>query len=188
MKNSKIYTYLGIAGALLVPALAVAAIDIPNVFAGGEPVSASQMNENFEAMADAIDTLETKVEALENAGLQAPIVLKHYDGPVEDLVTIYQVHSDGVVSARSMGSGLTGVTVRFDVSPTEAGARNCDGTNCSQSVARGQDGSSGVVFVPAGDFVTISFDELADGGNAKIFWQPLHGPDPSGMEPTLIDE
>jgi len=75
MKHAKLYTYLGIAGALLVPAIAVAAIEIPNVFEGGDPVSASEMNENFEVMASAIEVLEHKVEALESAGLQPPVLL-----------------------------------------------------------------------------------------------------------------
>src|SRR5688500_5030725 len=107
MKHSKLYTHLGIAGALLVPALAVGAVEIPNLFEGGNPVSASEMNENFEAMADAIDALEAKVETLESAGLQVPIELGRYSAPAEDIVVVYQVHTDGVMTASTGGNGAT---------------------------------------------------------------------------------
>src|SRR5688572_27783903 len=135
MKHSKLYTHLGIAGALLVPALAVAAVEIPNVFEGGDPVSASQMNENFQVMTDAIEALEARVEKFENAGLQAPIALNTHTGPLADLRNVYQVHTDGVMSARGMGEGLSGVTVRFDLSSTEEGALDC-GSNCTPSLTR----------------------------------------------------
>ncbi|HEY6725928.1 MAG TPA: hypothetical protein VI197_17965 [Polyangiaceae bacterium] len=186
MKQSKLYTHLGIAGALLVPALAVAAVEIPNVFEGGDPVSASQMNENFEAMADAIDALEARVEKFENGGLQPPVALKTHTGPLSDVRNVYQVHTDGVMSARGMGEGLARLTVRFDLSSTETGALDC-ASNCIQSLGRGYDGGSGAVFVPAGHYVVARLDEIDLGGSATVFWQPLHGPDASGKEPTLID-
>src|SRR6187549_957891 len=114
MKHSKVYTYLGIAGALLVPAFAVASVEIPNVFEGGNPVSASEMNENFEVMADALEALEAKVETLENAGLQAPIELDEYSAPLTDLVVTYQVHTDGVMTVGPRGAGWPSTTVRID--------------------------------------------------------------------------
>jgi hypothetical protein len=50
--------WLGVAGALLLPPLAVAALEIPNTFSAGDPISASQMNDNFQ-------TVKAKVEELE---------------------------------------------------------------------------------------------------------------------------
>ena len=188
MKHSKLYTHLGIAGALLIPALAVAAVEIPNVFEGGNPVSASEMNDNFKAMADAIDALEAKVETLENAGLQPPVELSRYAAPAEDVVVIYQVHTDGIMASRSVGNGFTSSSIRFDVS-TSAAELPCtmNSVSCSASLVRGHNGSSGSVFVPAGYFVAVQIDELVDEAWARIDWQPLRGPDPDGDEPTLIE-
>lgn len=188
MKHSKLYTHLGIAGALLIPALAVAAVEIPNVFEGGDPVSASEMNENFEVMANAIEALEAKVETLENAGLQPPVGLLGYSAPIEDVVVIYQVHTDGIITGRAVGDGFTSTMVRFDVS-TSAAALPCtsNSASCAVAVGRGHNGSSGSAFVPAGHYVAVQIDELFDAAAAQIFWQPLRGPDPDGSEPTLIE-
>jgi len=65
MKHSKLYNYLGIAGALAVPALAIAAVNIPNVFNAGDTVSASAMNQNFTVLKNAHDALETQVATLQ---------------------------------------------------------------------------------------------------------------------------
>ncbi|WP_456413420.1 hypothetical protein, partial [Oceanithermus profundus] len=42
------------------------AVTIPNTFSSGEVVSAAKMNENFQALKTAVDTLEAKVAALED--------------------------------------------------------------------------------------------------------------------------
>lgn len=184
MKHSKLYTYLGITGALLVPALAVAAIEIPNVFEGGDPVSASEMNQNFEALADALEQLEEKVEKLEGAGLQAPVEAAQFPGPFTGLEVVYRAVTDGVMSVAAAGDTPRSTAVRFDLSSTEDGALNCDGSNCTPIVSRGYDGSSGSVFVPAGHYVAVKIDELTDGTLARVYWQSLRGP---GGEPTLIE-
>jgi hypothetical protein len=41
------------------------AVSIPNIFAGGDVISAAKMNENFAAMKTAVDALEAKVTTLE---------------------------------------------------------------------------------------------------------------------------
>lgn len=188
MKHSKLYTYLGIAGALLVPALAVATVEIPNVFEGGQTVSASKMNDNFTVMANAINALEAKVETLENAGLQMPIEIGKYSSTISDLVVVYQVHTDGVMTASvAGGNGVSAAAVRFDISSTEEGALNCDGSNCAAIMGRGFDGTTSSVFLPAGHYVAVKVDQLIDGTSATIRWQPLRGPDPDGSKPTLID-
>ncbi|WP_456476038.1 hypothetical protein [Oceanithermus sp.] len=47
------------------------AVTIPNSFSSGEVVSATKMNENFQALKDAVDALEAKLAAVQ-AGQQAP--------------------------------------------------------------------------------------------------------------------
>ena len=42
------------------------AVTIPNTFSSGEVVSAAKMNQNFQALKDAVDALEAKVASLES--------------------------------------------------------------------------------------------------------------------------
>ncbi len=61
MKEAKSWRWLGVVGALLLPALAVAAVGIPNTFSAGDVISASEMNENFDAVKAKMDELEAKL-------------------------------------------------------------------------------------------------------------------------------
>ena len=54
----KLARWLGVAGALLVPAVAVAVLDIPNTFSAGQTVSAALMNANFAAIKSKVEELE----------------------------------------------------------------------------------------------------------------------------------
>ena len=65
MKRAKVYHHLGILGALALPGLAVAAVEIPNVFSAGDPVSSSAMNENFSSVGASIEALQTTVASLQ---------------------------------------------------------------------------------------------------------------------------
>ena len=60
MKHIKTMRWVGVAGTLLVPTLAVAALEIPNTFVAGQPVSAAEMNANFAAVKAKLDELETR--------------------------------------------------------------------------------------------------------------------------------
>ena len=54
------------AAALLLPVLALAApADIPNAFTDGDPIVAEEFNENFDAIAAAIDDNDARIELLE---------------------------------------------------------------------------------------------------------------------------
>ncbi len=63
---SRPYKYLGIAGALLLPAGAVA-LTIPNLFSNGDVLTASALNENFAAIEGELNQLRTDVTALQAA-------------------------------------------------------------------------------------------------------------------------
>jgi hypothetical protein len=63
--NRKALASLGVAGAVLLPALAIAAFDIPNSFTAGTVISSSKVNRNFEAVADELTALQNRVAALE---------------------------------------------------------------------------------------------------------------------------
>lgn len=195
MKYSRSYTHLGIAGALLIPTLAVAAVDIPNVFEGGDPVSAAEMNENFDTVAMAVDALETsvgaleaRIAALEGAGLQPPTRIDTFSADIDtDVMAIYEVKTDGVMSFAPIGSQFYNATVAFDlgtswsVPSSGVPSVSCEGNSCR--VSRGYQGSSASVFVPAGSFVAISVTGLSGTARAELNWQPLHGPDPEGEGP-----
>ena len=60
-----LHTTLGLAAALIVPTLAVAALNIPHIFESGEVISSSEVNANFEAVGDETDTLEARLANLE---------------------------------------------------------------------------------------------------------------------------
>ncbi|MES1186201.1 MAG: hypothetical protein ABUL60_20475 [Myxococcales bacterium] len=54
---------MGTVLAVCVPALAVAAIELPHVFKAGDRVSANEMNENFEALRAKVVELEERLDA-----------------------------------------------------------------------------------------------------------------------------
>lgn len=62
----RINPVLGIVGAVCIPAATVAALEIPNRFEAGDPVSASSMNENFDAVKAEVEALQTAVDELQD--------------------------------------------------------------------------------------------------------------------------
>jgi hypothetical protein len=61
---------LGVAGALALPALAVAAVELPHLFVAGDVISAAEMNANFKALTDELEALRGEVDALKEAQLE----------------------------------------------------------------------------------------------------------------------
>ena len=62
-KSSQWAKTVGTVLAVCVPALAVAAIQLPHVFKSGDKVSAGEMNENFEALRAKVEELEQRLDA-----------------------------------------------------------------------------------------------------------------------------
>ena len=60
--------FIGVGFALALPALAVAALQIPHTFQGGDVISAEQMNENFAAIKTAQPTPRTTLARLHEMG------------------------------------------------------------------------------------------------------------------------
>jgi hypothetical protein len=58
--TKKRWRWLGVAGALFVPAVAVAAVTLPFTFTPGTPVRASEVNANFAALKEAVDVLQAQ--------------------------------------------------------------------------------------------------------------------------------
>jgi hypothetical protein len=67
MKRAPSVRVLGILGALLVPALAVAAFNLPHAFQSGEVLTAANLNNNFNAVKTELEALQARVTMLENA-------------------------------------------------------------------------------------------------------------------------
>lgn len=65
MSTFQKYRVQGIALGLLMPSLVVAALELPHTFKSGEVISASEMNENFEALREKIEALEESQKELE---------------------------------------------------------------------------------------------------------------------------
>lgn len=62
----RINAVLGVVGAICIPVATVAALEIPNAFEAGDPVSASRMNENFDAVKTEVEALQTAVDELQD--------------------------------------------------------------------------------------------------------------------------
>jgi cell division protein FtsB len=65
MSTFQKYRVQGIVLGLLMPSLVVAALELPHTFKSGEVISASEMNENFEALREKIEALEASQKELE---------------------------------------------------------------------------------------------------------------------------
>ncbi len=65
MSTFQKYRIQGIFLGLLMPSLVVAALELPHTFKSGEVISASAMNENFEALREKIEALEESQKELE---------------------------------------------------------------------------------------------------------------------------
>jgi hypothetical protein len=66
MKRRPIVRYVGVGLALLVPALAIAAFNVPHGFMSGEVLTAQNLNDNFNAVKAELESLQSRVTALEN--------------------------------------------------------------------------------------------------------------------------
>jgi len=74
MKRPPSVRVLGILGALLVPALAVAAFNLPHAFSQGELLTAANLNNNFNAIKAELESLQARVATLEtNSGSKADL-------------------------------------------------------------------------------------------------------------------
>jgi hypothetical protein len=62
-KSNRWLKTVGTVMAVCVPALAVAAVELPHVFHAGDKVSAGEMNENFEALRAKVAELEQRLDA-----------------------------------------------------------------------------------------------------------------------------
>jgi hypothetical protein len=89
MRSPKIYPYFGVAGAIAVPALAIAAVEIPNVFQAGDAVSASQMNANFQSIAAPVEALQAQVATLQADLAEAQSVAGYLTQPNGSVVPYY---------------------------------------------------------------------------------------------------
>jgi hypothetical protein len=91
------------------------AVTIPNTFSGGEVVSAAKMNANFQALKDAVDTLEAKVAALESerdaqktqTGMPRAVLSVYRDGTV---LKSYNT-TGGAITVTKTGTGQ--YTIQF---------------------------------------------------------------------------
>jgi hypothetical protein len=71
MKSSRTVKTLGLAAALLVPAIAIASFNIPHTFVSNEVLTANDLRGNFDAVAAQITTLQNRLDAVE--ALQAKV-------------------------------------------------------------------------------------------------------------------
>jgi len=65
MKRRRTVRLLGAGLAVLVPALAIAAFNVPHAFQSGEVLTAQNLNDNFNAVKTELESLQARVAALE---------------------------------------------------------------------------------------------------------------------------
>jgi hypothetical protein len=90
----KIGRWLGVMAAVLVPAIATAALTIPNTFSAGTVIKSADVNANFAAVAAAVNSDESTIVALQNsvAALQTT---------VNSLQTTVTSHTSAISSLQS---------------------------------------------------------------------------------------
>ena len=125
MKHIKIVRWIGVAGAVLVPALAVAALEIPNTFAAGQRVSAAEMNANFAALDAKVEELETRLnQHATNEAWIAPTLLNGWTNYGGRLTTAgFRKDGHGVVHLKGLlrpGTGSIVMTLPEGYRPAQA--------------------------------------------------------------------
>lgn len=159
---------MGVGLALLMPAVGVAALSLPNVFKAGAPVSAAEMNANFDAVSKSVTTLEAKKPGLPKG---MPQILT-YDAPA----FVFKTSATGTLYAKpgSTGFGTMGVqmTVGDMQDPVDATVVKCGGNSCSIA-ARSVGGNSTSLLVPADAYVSVqaNYTEQVP-AEVYLYWQP----------------
>jgi hypothetical protein len=190
---------LGIGGA--VPAIAVAALTLPNTFQAGALLSAADLNENFSAVGDELaaqaalitslqqtvaeleaqsTTLQTQVAAMQVGSLVALTPFGVNDVNVANPVRVWQAGSAGVVVAVPNGGSHTAGDYNLYIGDPEEG-EGCPSDTCTR-VARSVEGDSFTAAVPAGARFTVTADLPADAtATVDVHFMPL-----GGSAPTLV--
>ena len=119
MKKTAIYRGIGIAGALFVPALAIAAFTVPNTFVAETVISASAMNQNFDAVASELELLQARLDALESGDTEWTDAVLGNDWDNHNVVSgvyptaAFRKDADGIVHFRGIISGGVDQSVAF---------------------------------------------------------------------------
>jgi hypothetical protein len=123
---NRIHAQLGIAGALLLPAAAVA-LTTPNLFSNGDVLSASDLNENFSAIEAEVNALRSDVTALQSAldskaSSGAVISLQSSVDQKASAASVAALESD---VGELAGSALTGCVWQWEACDTDTTATEC---------------------------------------------------------------
>ena len=70
--KKKLFNYSLVAGAILIASTAFGQTQVPNTFQSGSPALASEVNENFDALAQAVQVLESTAPVPGPVGPQGP--------------------------------------------------------------------------------------------------------------------
>lgn len=91
-----------------------AAVTVPNTFTAGTPISASAMNANFAALANAVPAISTQSASILGAQINEDTLLHDDDGRTFCFLQQVGFDSGGAVGA---GPGLAGCQIRSDLQP-----------------------------------------------------------------------
>lgn len=154
--------------ALLVPGLAVAALEIPHSFSEGSVVSAEEMNENFEALATEVNALALQVEQLSARPTPKLGQTRLVESIPVGTSPQFEALGDGFLNTRPGGPGDIGsiwTSVRLCTTVGE--------TNCNIGPRARFHGQPLTFPVRAGEFVLIDVNGGLEGDSVSIYWTPL---------------
>jgi hypothetical protein len=150
------------------------AVSIPNIFAGGEVISAAKMNANFLAVKTAVDTLETGVPGIDFATInQTSINVR--GAPVTLATVTISAPGPGFVNVHFDGQGFPSAGDRLVLAASDKADWGVNDGNIGLN-ARGSFSHSRVYPVAAAGDVTYyavaeNFVDQGGDGKASIYGQ-----------------
>ena len=111
--------WLGAAAALLVPGIAVAALDVPHTWSTGDPLVADELNENFAAVEEEFNALEA---ALADLSAPCPSGMTQLGAHcIDDTVSGPDIYGDAINACIGAGKSLCSPTAIMECDYQAAG-------------------------------------------------------------------
>jgi hypothetical protein len=166
MKSSRTVKTLGLAAALLVPAIAIAAFQVPHTYNAGDVLKADDLKVNFGAVSSEIDSLRSRLATVE--ALQARVAA--VESSAAALSTTTSALSTTTSTLTATTNTLSSISLR-SCRRVWAACAATPGAECAVKCPMGWAALSGGCDAQAGSAISQSAPRLADGVS------PYPGPD-----------
>jgi hypothetical protein len=156
MKRSRTVKILGLAAALLVPALAIAAFQVPHTYNPGDVLKADDLKVNFNALSSEIDSLRARLAAVESSTM----ALSTTTGTLTTTTNTLSTTTSGLTTTTNTLNAISLRTCkRFYKGPCDQGK----GVECAVKCPTGWVAVSGGCDAQAGSALTMSAPTVAAG-------------------------